>query len=361
MSRLYDRLSTSGVRITSETAEQNRQVEGAAALGRARGVIEQDPAVYEITNVVNLYREQRDQYPDTDSFPMVAPPHDAYFMEARWPQGSLDAERFTEPKQVGLLFQKLPDSADWDGPTACALRVLAIGFWRGKPDHLGTWKLIIDSAGGISVAEPKASLAIRNWHSRRVARQVEVVDERLDKARFLKERMDKGGTDAELAEAIAEIDMTLEGLRAEADEAEGDLAEVEAKLDELLMGIMESEILYPALLTHSLLNCRNVETETKAPPAKLSKRHQRKRGRPMVTFKTLKVNPMGRRSSGGGGGGGVDLGGGQTALHIVRGHFKTYTADRPLLGKHVGTYWWSANVRGSIDNGVVVKDYEVEV
>jgi hypothetical protein len=24
----------------------------------------------------------------------------------------------------------------------------------------------------------------------------------------------------------------------------------------------------------------------------------------------------------------------------VDGHFKTFTAEAPLFGKHVGTYWW---------------------
>ena len=48
-----------------------------------------------------------------------------------------------------------------------------------------------------------------------------------------------------------------------------------------------------------------------------------------------------------------------TALHRVRGHFKTFTKDRPLLGKHVGTYWWGWQVRGSAKHGTVVSDYEL--
>jgi hypothetical protein len=47
------------------------------------------------------------------------------------------------------------------------------------------------------------------------------------------------------------------------------------------------------------------------------------------------------------------------ALHICRGHFKTFTEDAPLFGKRVGTYWWASQVRGKAEEGVVEKDYRV--
>lgn len=47
------------------------------------------------------------------------------------------------------------------------------------------------------------------------------------------------------------------------------------------------------------------------------------------------------------------------ALHRVRGHFKTFTADRPLLGQHVGTYWWGWQIRGKAENGINVSDYRL--
>jgi hypothetical protein len=48
-----------------------------------------------------------------------------------------------------------------------------------------------------------------------------------------------------------------------------------------------------------------------------------------------------------------------TRMHLARGHFKTYTEEKPLLGKNVGTWWWSPHVRGDAAIGHVVKDYEV--
>lgn len=38
-------------------------------------------------------------------------------------------------------------------------------------------------------------------------------------------------------------------------------------------------------------------------------------------------------------------------MHLVRAHPKTYTAERPLLGRAVGTFLWSPQFRGSKDAG----------
>lgn len=47
-------------------------------------------------------------------------------------------------------------------------------------------------------------------------------------------------------------------------------------------------------------------------------------------------------------------------MHLMRGHFKTYTKENPLLGKHTGTWWWSPTVRGDATVGHVIKEYEVQ-
>ena len=45
--------------------------------------------------------------------------------------------------------------------------------------------------------------------------------------------------------------------------------------------------------------------------------------------------------------------------HTVRGHFKTYTEENPHLGKNVGTYWWSTQVRGDRAKGEIKHIYRV--
>lgn len=47
------------------------------------------------------------------------------------------------------------------------------------------------------------------------------------------------------------------------------------------------------------------------------------------------------------------------SFHFCRGHFKIYTAEKPLFGKYVGTFWWDAHARGSIKKGSVTKDYSI--
>lgn len=51
---------------------------------------------------------------------------------------------------------------------------------------------------------------------------------------------------------------------------------------------------------------------------------------------------------------------GKNAEHDVCGHPKTFTADKPLLGKHVGTFFWKPQTRGSRDKGRIEKKYIVK-
>ena len=48
-------------------------------------------------------------------------------------------------------------------------------------------------------------------------------------------------------------------------------------------------------------------------------------------------------------------------VHLCRGHFKEYTNENPLFGKHVGRFWWQPMVRGDKKRGVLNKDYDVVI
>jgi hypothetical protein len=117
-------------------------------------------------------------------------------------------------------------------------------------------------------------------------------------------------------------------------------------------------LLGPMLLTVSFMHCKNVHVRSVDPPDKLSRRHERKHGRPLVRYHVLDIEPMRRILDTEGE---AQTKGLRHALHICRGHFKTYTEDAPLLGKHVGTYWWPAQVRGKATEGVIEKDYRVRL
>ena len=116
--------------------------------------------------------------------------------------------------------------------------------------------------------------------------------------------------------------------------------------------------LMPALFAISLMHCKNVRVEQVDPPPALSRKAARRGGRPLVRYHVLEIGPMRRILDGEGAARTNGLG---HALHICRGHFKTFTEEAPLFGKHVGAYWWHDVARGSPRQGVVASDYQVTV
>lgn len=108
----------------------------------------------------------------------------------------------------------------------------------------------------------------------------------------------------------------------------------------------------PAFSAVALMNCKNVALVPTPPPRRPKKSKPDRT--PRIQFHTIQVPGMDY-----GGGGTTEPSHQDMARHYVRGHFKTYTADAPLMGKAVGTYWWGWQARGAKKNGIVVSDYEV--
>lgn len=111
----------------------------------------------------------------------------------------------------------------------------------------------------------------------------------------------------------------------------------------------------PLLLTICFMNCKNVAQETVRPARSLPKQFKRRKSLPYTEYKILDIRPLRealRRD------GRVHEVGLKKALHICRGHFKTYTPDNPLFGRIDGTFWWGNFARGS-GPARVVKDYRV--
>lgn len=50
----------------------------------------------------------------------------------------------------------------------------------------------------------------------------------------------------------------------------------------------------------------------------------------------------------------------KNALHICRGHFADYRDGRGLFRKHKGVFWVSQHTRGSVTEGVVLKNHAVQ-
>lgn len=105
----------------------------------------------------------------------------------------------------------------------------------------------------------------------------------------------------------------------------------------------------------SFMHCKNVkQVEAKEDPGE---RFRKQYKVPKFTYRTLCIDPMKevlRRE------GQSDTTGLKRALHICRGHFSTYSDEKPLFGKYAGTFWVPDHVRGKKEHGEVVKDYEVK-
>jgi hypothetical protein len=109
-----------------------------------------------------------------------------------------------------------------------------------------------------------------------------------------------------------------------------------------------------------LLNCKNsVFQDVHAKNKPLKDRHARREpGSFKYSYKLLRLdlgNDHGVRSL-------VEIKNlWSNPLHSCRGHFSTYTPERRLFGKHIGTFWIPPHMRGNRKVGVVEKEYEVTV
>jgi len=116
----------------------------------------------------------------------------------------------------------------------------------------------------------------------------------------------------------------------------------------------DSEDLWLLNMFLLFLSCKNITTETVPAPVKLNNKRKKKGKLPIFSYKTLVIKPTTKKQQS------TPKHLWNNRIHLSRGHFKTYTAEKPLLGKHVGRYWWQPHVRGQNHEGVVMKDYEVK-
>ena len=110
-------------------------------------------------------------------------------------------------------------------------------------------------------------------------------------------------------------------------------------------------------LTHyrhavSLLHCKNIELVDE-PLTRQQRRSKERKARTIYKVLAIKEGDKSYRY--------LDHGhdGSKKALHLCRGHFRTYTENAPLFGRVTGTFWIPAHVKGNKQYGEVVKDYKV--
>lgn len=131
---------------------------------------------------------------------------------------------------------------------------------------------------------------------------------------------------------------------------------------EAIRQLLHKEVMsntFVACMALNLINCRNVTTRPAGTiPQRRSGSDKRRGLKQPIKYQTILLPGMtvershtssrDRQRN-------LDV----MAMHVVRGHFKTYTKDAPLMGRHVGTYWWNPTVKGNQKNGQIVSDYKI--
>lgn len=98
-------------------------------------------------------------------------------------------------------------------------------------------------------------------------------------------------------------------------------------------------------------NCKNSELVDSTCELKPRDKIERRLKLPSFKRYTLKID--GRSATRTDGNANLDA----PAYHLCRGHFATYTPDRPLFGRLSGRFWIPAHTRGKKSSGEISKDY----
>jgi hypothetical protein len=121
--------------------------------------------------------------------------------------------------------------------------------------------------------------------------------------------------------------------------------------------------LFPLALTLGFMSCQNVATTVVEPSRALNAQRRTANLPPLVTYHRILVGPLERVIVARDQQPDEDVDGDPDGrpLHVVRGHFARFEADRPMFGQpglH-GDFWIAPHFRGDIRNGVVESDYWV--
>jgi hypothetical protein len=122
---------------------------------------------------------------------------------------------------------------------------------------------------------------------------------------------------------------------------------------------------HPVLFALTLIHCKNVHLATVTAPLSLSMKKSKRRKqievrkryppfeRHVVIIRDKKGQIVQR-------GLGPQLAASHKRMHLVRGHFSTYTDTAPLFGRIVGRFWIPAHLSGLASEGVIDSDYRLE-
>jgi hypothetical protein len=302
-------------------------------------------------------------------FPNLAPPFDSFWIETKAPThissekhgiqswNNSDTEYYKRPARWGAWFLNVAsdgeDVKEYLGDLAAtdlAEAIVQSKFWlltvtifrqqveHGKMEPFWVFSMAINRETGQPLRNPAAEDIIDPFvflsnPLGKVKKEIAFLEDRLEVAptqKILSVSDDSGRTVGQSIKQLYEHEAIL--------------------------------LMKPLLLAVSFMHCRNVERVAHPISPKQNKKRQARNLPPFNRFHTLTIEPMKRiieqalaeyrglhRNT--------DI---HVALHRVRGHFKTYTAEKPLMGHAVGSWFWGPTARGTEKRGTVKKRYEVK-
>jgi hypothetical protein len=310
---------------------------GAATLVRMDNVVQY---VYEMLDARHPWAAAKRQYVESHNSLNLAPPWPRVFFEATFDLD--DDERIATPERAQMSKLKMRNRLDnglahfgmfldFDSPRPngfdagwSLFGALYYGMWHGNAFEQFTYAGIITDEGRL------AKLLIKHGadHS---------------KFRNLKSRQKWEVWD----------NADIEDLISDTAEYHSAYNLMSTELSTDTDAVVANTMLYCALVAITFANCHNVKIREHTPQLT---RQQRRHGGPVIVYRTLEIPGFVARYEGGAESSGSGDGG-PRRFHLCRGHFAHHENLFGRLGPR--TVWVPAHVKGSLEKGVVLKDYKV--
>jgi len=112
-----------------------------------------------------------------------------------------------------------------------------------------------------------------------------------------------------------------------------------------------------AIIAFMFCHCKNVDLVERL-PRRHEQRQATRKGEPILKYHEIVIDPNRTYANSETVKSSVNKP--TRALHIARGHFATYSEEKPLFGKYAGTFWIPAHMRGNKEFGEVKSTYRVK-
>lgn len=305
-----------------------------------------DPRI-DISNVARYAWESQEKLSTTDKeqFPCLAPPFPSFWMEYKRPPFFVHERDDLEQDHTAAQWKHLRLSGNWvKAPTA------------GWPiERYGVYFESIDLAKG----QVPTDMRFHSVDATTGRSHVETLVKRLNPRWILQgqlyvmHRTKKAqGPVAFWIGALDEHGVLIEDANTGLPQAH-----MLSHQERFEWSSMFTTTFQPALRAIAYMHCKNVQADDVTPAPKLSKRWNKKHGRPLLAYRTLVIEPVAQaiaRAQG-------KPTGVERSHHFVRGHMADYRHGPGMFGnpKLRGIYYRPVQTRGSKQVGEIVGDYEV--